>query len=201
MAASVPADAPLTEEDMLEVLEFARYGELEDLQLYLSAPNASVDFVRPVDGSTALHMAAANGHAAVACALLARGARMLPNHAGNTPLHWACLNGHEAAAAALLAAPGADVYAKNGAGRSAFTLAISAGHEGLARMLLQHASAEPPRAGGGGGGGGGGALEEEEDGELEEGEADLLPAAGGAAEEVGSGGGGGAGGAGDEAMP
>jgi ankyrin repeat protein len=101
-AEPVPLDAPLTEEDMLEVLEFARYGELEDLELYLSAPNASVDFVRPVDGSTALHMAAANGHAAVAAALLARGARMLPNHAGNTPLLQASGRGHTGTALSLI---------------------------------------------------------------------------------------------------
>ena len=174
--AAVPIDAPLTEEDKLAVLEFARYGELEDMLSYLAAPNASADWARPADGATALHMAAANGHAAVVGALLSRGARMAPNHAGNTPLHWACLNGHEEAAAALLAAPGADVYLKNGAGKSAFTVAISAGHDALARMLLQHASAEPPRAGGGGGG-----VEEEEE-EVGEGEADLLPPAQGAGE-------------------
>lgn len=196
-AGAVPADTPLTDEDFLEVLELARFGELDDLLAYLSAPNACVDFVRPLDGSTALHMAAANGHAGVVAALLARGARLLPNHAGNTPLHWACLNGHEAVVAALLEAPGADVYAKNVAGKSAFTVAISAGHDALARTLLQHQSAEPPRGGGGGGGsGGGGALEEEEDGELdEEGEADLLPAV-----EGGGGGGGGSSGGGEEGM-
>lgn len=54
-------------------------------------------------GNTALHMACANGHAAIARLLLARGARAdARNASGNTPLHWAAMNGHLACVKALL---------------------------------------------------------------------------------------------------
>ena len=151
--------APLTAEDLNEVLECARYNEMEDMVSLLDA-GADVNYRRPEDGTTALHMACANGHLEIAAALLQRGARHVSNAAGNTPLHWACLNGKAEVAALLLdkCGPGeVDVYLKNGQGKSAFTVAISGGHEDLARSLLHHASAEPPAAGGGAGGGGGGA--------------------------------------------
>ena len=184
------------------MLECARYGETEDLAALLDL-GADVNFARAVDGSTALHMACANGHCDAASLLLTRGARHVANAAGNTPLHWACLNGHAAAAELLLARARAgevDVYAMNSQGRSAFTVAIGAGHEALARSLLQHASAEPPAsfAGGGGGSGGGGGGEEGgmegggEEEELEAEDTDLLDGAKeaeGGAEAGGAGGG------------
>ncbi len=188
----------LTAEDMNEVLECARYNELEDMVSLLDA-GVDVDYRRPEDGTTALHMACANGHVEIAGALLQRGARHLANAAGNTPLHWACLNGKAEVAALLLEkckAGEVDVYLKNGQGKSAFTVAISGGHEDLARSLLHHASAEPPAAGGGGeamAGGGGEKREEEGEEEVEldeEDEGDLF--------DKGEGGGGGGGVAGGE---
>lgn len=127
-----------------ELHEAARYGDLEDVEELLSL-GANVHAV-DANASTPLHKAAANGHSSVASALLARGATQCANSAGNSPLHWACMNGHAGVVDVLLAAGGADVYAKNVAGRSAFTEAIAAGHDVLARALLQHASAEPPAA-------------------------------------------------------
>jgi hypothetical protein len=56
----VPAAAPITEEDNLELLECARYGETEDLLALLDA-GADVNF-RDAGGNTALHKACANGH-------------------------------------------------------------------------------------------------------------------------------------------
>ena len=188
------ASAPLSAEDLAEMLECARYGEVDELRELLSQ-GADVNHCRAEDGSTALHMACANGHSEVAALLLARGASHIANHAGNTPLHWACLNGHAGVADVLLASgrPGeVDVYAMNRQGKSAFTVAISAGHEALARSMLQHASAEPPAtfAGGAGGGAGGsagggaGATAGEEGDDLEAEDGDLLEGAGeGEAEE------------------
>jgi len=136
----------LTEEDLNELLECSRYGELEDLTYLLDA-GADINYRRPEDGSTALHMASANGHLEIVSLLLSRGAKHAANNAGNTPLHWACLNGKSEVAAKLLStcAPGEiDVYVKNVQGKSAFTVAISNGHEELARSMLHHSSAEPP---------------------------------------------------------
>jgi ankyrin repeat protein len=100
------------EEDHLELLECARYGELEDLQALLSVPEININFVNSYK-NTAAHMAAANNHVDILRALLARGAlvRSLAhfhtnrsprivtlqmnekNESGDTPLHWAALNG------------------------------------------------------------------------------------------------------------
>ena len=180
---AAPPAAAITPEDLEEMLECARYGETEDLATLLDL-GADVNYARAVDGSTALHMACANGHCDAAALLLARGARHVANAAGNSPLHWACLNGPAAAAELLLARARSgevDVYAMNSQGRSAFTVAIGAGHEALARSLLQHASAEPPAsfAGGGGGGGAGeeGAMEGGEEEELAGEDTDLLDGA------------------------
>ena len=198
------------------MLECARYGETEDLAALLDL-GADVNHARAVDGATALHMACANGHCDAAALLLARGARHVANAAGNSPLHWACLNGHAAAAELLLARARSgevDVYAMNSQGRSAFTVAIGAGHEALARSLLLHASAEPPASFAGGSGSGAasgsgaeGGMEEGGEEELEGEDTDLLDGSHGGGEgaggaegagggDGGGGGGGGGGGAG-----
>ena len=193
-SSSSPAEAPESLEDQLR--DCARFGELEDVEALLAA-GARVDDAGP-GGSTALHMAAANGHTAVIAALAARGALLLDNAAGSSALHWAALNGKADAVAALLAAypDAARVLAKNALGRSPLTEALHRGHEEVARMLLTHKSAdveveagaragaegEGEGEGGGGGGGGGGIVEEETDDDVEEGgEGDAdAPAAGGA---------------------
>lgn len=133
----------LSVEDHEEFLECARYGDLEDVRALITE-GVDVNY-RDVSGNAALHKAAGNGHAEIVSVLLAAGAVYQANHAGNTPLHWACLLGHASVAAVLLAeVSGLDIFAKNSAGRSAFTEALGAGHEELARTLLNHSSAEPP---------------------------------------------------------
>ena len=147
---------PLTAADHAEVLECARHGEAANLA-YLLAIGCDVD-TRDAGGSTALHKAAANGLVPILEMLGGAGARFVANASGNTPLHFACLTGQREAAAWLLRHFGAavDVFAKNAVGKSAFTEAAAAGHEDLARLLLEHSSADPARGGGGSGGGGGG---------------------------------------------
>jgi ankyrin repeat protein len=152
-----------------EVLECARYGELDELRALLEG-GASVN-VRDAGGNSALHKVAANGNLEIA-ELLVRtfSAVHAANASGNTPLHWACLNGHKAIVELLLSAfADIDVYAKNSFGRSAFTEALSAGHDEIGRLLLTSPSADPARAQRAGGGSGagaeceGGVVEEEED--------------------------------------
>jgi uncharacterized protein len=165
-----------TAEDYEEFFECARYGEAEDVSAFLSAGGSAC--YADAEGTTALHKAAANGHVDVMRLLLAAGATHVRNAAGNTPLHWACLNGFSAAAELILArcpSSQVDIYAKNAAGRSAFTEALSNGHESLARTMLAHVSAEPPAH-----------MSDAQDEELEgEGEdADLFEDAGAAAMET-----------------
>lgn len=180
------ARPPVSEEDQREVLECARYGELDDLRALLDA-GADVNFRDAASGSTALHNAAANGHGDVVALLVDRGARCEPNANGNTPLHWAALNGHAAVVGVLLGRfEGMDALAKNAFGKSALTDAINAGHEDIARLILSHRSVDPSGgrpgvAGVGGAGAGGASVDEEDDGSGEDvgdEDADLLEAPG-----------------------
>lgn len=140
-------ESPLSPEDIdREVLECARYGELDDLRALLDG-GASANAHDPQSGTSALHNAAANGHVDVVTLLLDRGARCERNANGNTPLHWAALNGHAAVVALLLDhfdEKTIDALAKNAFGKSALTDAINAGHEDIARLILSHRSADPP---------------------------------------------------------
>jgi hypothetical protein len=151
---------PLTASDHAEVLECARYGEAANLRYLLAIgcdPNT-----RDASGATALHKAAANGLVPILELLAGEGgagAAFVANASGNTPLHFACLTGQREAAAWLLRRFGAavDVFAKNKAGKSAFTEATTGGHEEIARMLLDHSAASGGAGGGRGGGAGAGA--------------------------------------------
>lgn len=102
--------------DAEELIQCARYGELEELAALLTVrgcfffpPRSRVlsppaqthannaDFVnhRNEWGQSALQNASANGHTDIVTRLLAAGARASdPNPEGNTALHWACLMGH-----------------------------------------------------------------------------------------------------------
>lgn len=174
----------LSEEDQAEVIECARYGELEDLQALLEL-GANANYADE-GGSTALHKAAANGSTDIARLLHKHGALYTANASGNTPLHWACLNGHKDMVELLLSIyPDVDIYSKNQFGRSAFTEALAAGHEEIGRIMLQHGSADPSlhtadRSAGQGSGAAASAEDEgveEDEGEDEEG--DLLAAGAG----------------------
>ena len=113
------------EEGAEELLDCARAGEPEGISEMLARPGVHVDYQNE-GGSSALHYAAANGHEDCVSLLLQKGARVMPNSSGNTPLHWAVLNKSAACVKALLNAPGTDVLAKNGFGRSALTEAFAA---------------------------------------------------------------------------
>lgn len=179
--------APLTQEDLLEFLECARYGETEDVASYLD-DGADINFTDG-GGNTALHRASANGHVDTVRLLADRGATYKANSNGNSPLHWAAMNGHAAVVAVLLErwASDVDVLAKNTFGKSALSEAINHGHDDLARDILTHHSVDAgyqsKKSGGAGAGGGAGASgagieegagdDDEDDGDIEETEEDV----------------------------
>ena len=142
---------PVAAEDSWELLECARYGEEEELQQLLDA-GVPVDFADD-GGNTALHKAAANGHAGAVTRLLAAGAAFLPNESGNMPLHWGVQQGHLEVVSALLKRPDADVLIRNSFGRSVVTEAFEKADAATVEAVLQHSSAqglEPKEEGEGG---------------------------------------------------
>lgn len=66
-----------------EILECARYGEHEELAMYI-AQGADVNFTDD-SGNTALHKACANGEIECIKVLLAEGAKRMVNKSGNYP--------------------------------------------------------------------------------------------------------------------
>ena len=136
-----PLSGPMTEADSIELLECARYGEVEELQQLLDA-GVPVDFVDD-GGNAALHKASANGHLGVVERLLAAGASVdLPNESGNRPLHWAVQQGHLEVTQALLASGKADVLVQNHFGRSVVTEAFDKADARVVEVVLQHSSAK-----------------------------------------------------------
>jgi len=106
-----PEAAPAPEDDGLELLECARYGEDDELKQLLEkgVPPGFADS----QGTTALHRAAANGHLACVKVLAAAGCPHVANASGNLPLHWAVQQGHVAVVKALLELyPDCDVAAR-----------------------------------------------------------------------------------------
>ena len=81
------------EELSSELLECARYGEIEELAAIIDSKEVPIDH-KDIGGNTALHKACANGHVDCVAALLKGGALSTGNESGNTPLHWAAANGH-----------------------------------------------------------------------------------------------------------
>jgi predicted nicotinamide N-methyase len=139
-----PSTVSYTQDDCLELLECARYGEDDDIETLRALLHQGV----PVDfaddgGNTALHKASANGHVAIVKLLAAAGAAHKPNASGNYPLHWAVQQGqYEATKALLEAYQDIDVLAQNGFGRSVSSEAFAKNDARLVELVLQHPSAE-----------------------------------------------------------
>ena len=94
MAAITTDPSNFSVEDAEEFLLCARYGETEDMLIYLRAEqNIPVNYKNPNSGNTALHLASANGHLDCVKILLLKGATDTPNNTGNYALHWAVQRG------------------------------------------------------------------------------------------------------------
>ena len=157
------------EEAEEELLECARYGDLDPVRALLETFPDTLHTAKTKDGSTAMHMASANGHAAIV-RLLFLSVQSSPdktgkndksttvepssssspyslllesNDFGNTPLHWAAANGHPETIKVILQYGGdnVDVLRKNNAGRSALTEGFSSSNTEVAKLLLEHDSA------------------------------------------------------------
>jgi ankyrin repeat protein len=120
-----------------DLFDAVRTGDAEKVKALLQA-DLKLAEARTEDGSTALHLAALEGQAAVVRLLLANGAQV--NARGlreETPLHMATYDGHREVAEVLLASQ-ADLDARNTAGETPLHLAARKGYRDLVELLLDH---------------------------------------------------------------
>ncbi len=120
-----------------DIFDAVRAGDVEKVKALLQA-DPKLAAARTEDGSTALHLAALEGHSAIARLLLdsqaqvnARGLRE------ETPLHMAMYDGHREMAELLLSSQ-ADISAQNTAGETPLHIAARKGHRELVALLLEH---------------------------------------------------------------
>src|ERR1022692_1157931 len=120
-----------------DVFEAVRAGDVEKVKALLQADPKLVQ-TRTEDGNTPLHLAALEGHAAVAQVLLDQHAQV--NARGlreETPLHMAMYEGHHDLAELLLANK-ADINAQSASGETPLHIAARKGHRELVELLLSH---------------------------------------------------------------
>ncbi|KAA8912429.1 hypothetical protein FN846DRAFT_933066 [Sphaerosporella brunnea] len=154
-----PPTISLSEEQIDDLLYFARAGESEDFVQTLSEIKAAThadetnillaardEFTK----NNVLHMTSGNGHLELTTKILS----FLPapsspdavphallsqaNQAGNTPLHWAALNGHLEVVKALVMAANADPTLTNAAGHDAVFEAELNDKKDVVEWLLSH---------------------------------------------------------------
>lgn len=117
-----------------EVLRAIENGDDKQLDQLL-AQGADVNYKRPSDGATPLHLIAQNGRAPIGGYLLSNGADVnAKDNSGSTPLHYAAQNGHFAVVKTLIY-KGADVNAQRGDGATPLDLAISKGNAPIVEYL------------------------------------------------------------------
>jgi ankyrin repeat protein len=120
-----------------DIFDAVRAGDGDKVKALLQADPKLAE-ARTEDGSTALHLAALEGHAEIARVLLAGGAQV--NARGlrdETPLHMAMYDAHRELAEVLLASQ-ADIGARNTEGETPLHLAARKGHRELVVLLLDH---------------------------------------------------------------
>lgn len=130
----------------VSALHVASYWGLDNAVALLLEGDEKVDANHQDSyGATALHLAAQNGHVAVARLLLDCSASIdAVDIRGRTPVAWASRNGYQAMAE-LLILRGADTLREDSSGWTALHWATMGGYDELARVLLNH-TAGPARA-------------------------------------------------------
>ncbi|PVH15789.1 uncharacterized protein CXQ87_003644 [Candidozyma duobushaemuli] len=137
----------LSQEEKDALIYDAREGDLEYLKEVFTTivPGSLLPTIEDdITKSTAIHMAAANGHLEVVKYLLS----LLPekeaselasrqNDSGNTALHWAAFNGHLEVCQLLTQTYKVDVYIKNGSGHDAIYEAEANNKEEVENWLLK----------------------------------------------------------------
>ncbi|KAF9167664.1 hypothetical protein DFQ26_003628 [Actinomortierella ambigua] len=143
-------------EHLEELIECARYGELEEIQAVVQADGEKAKKLLSRQGEygkTPLHMAAANGHLDMVNYLLeiiTPGAVNTQNEQGNTALHWAATNGHAKVVEVLVTKGKANYKIKNAAGHTAmYEAEIHEREQVVAWMLINTEPEEELKEGGG----------------------------------------------------
>ena len=126
-----PAERLAQAKEVFSAVENGNDKELDQLL----AQDEDVNYRRPSDGATALHLIAQNGRAPIGGYLISGGADVnAKDNSGSSPLHWAAENGHIAVAKSLID-KGADVNAQRGDGATPLVLAISKGNAKMVEYL------------------------------------------------------------------
>lgn len=148
---------PLDREDQDAIITDARAGDLESLKEIFTTlihPKLVKTCVDIDSGSTALHMAAANGHLDVVKFILesvkenytedeAKKYINEQNSTGNTALHWAALNGKLDVVEYLCDKCDADPFIKNEFGHDSIFEAENNGREEVENYFLKKYDVEP----------------------------------------------------------
>ena len=118
------------------IFNLADAGDTVGAFALLDGGNVAID-ARDGDGRTALHHAAAAGHAQLLHALIARGGKFETQDGGSwSPLHSAASAGRDECVQELIAAGAGLELGAGGSGSTALVLAASKGHAGVVRALV-----------------------------------------------------------------
>lgn len=130
----MPSQAQLAPEETALLVEWTKVGDALAVQRMVER-GACVEAAAE-DGTTALMIAAGEGHLEVVRVLLNHNARVnAANEAGDTPLHCAVLQ-NQSEIAAFLLEKGAAVDSRNKTGVTPLMIAAWSGFDGLVQMLL-----------------------------------------------------------------
>ena len=142
MSGSEEAEVPLSEypreELVAALIEAARYGEADDLDLVakIVAFDGSLVNAQDDQGRSPVHMCCANGHDAVLALLLQHSPdKSVVNIQGSTPLHFAAIKGSEKCVELLLKY-GYNASAKDSLGRKPIDDCWEKGFQKVEDMLL-----------------------------------------------------------------
>ena len=143
--ASALAEAPPagpSPEDVRQIIDAARFGQLELLKSILDQQPELLHARASKGDSTLLHHAAFNARDAVVRELLARKADVnARNHGGLTPLH-DCVHRGTIESAVMLLDHGASLTARNNEGQTPLAYALAKNRPEMAELLRQRGAQE-----------------------------------------------------------